>query len=102
MWVGLYWKTIHFSSFEFLKLQSPYLELLTNFQNINPSVKVIFPHIYLTSKDGKFLNHFKLSSNDESLPLYYDDDHLNSFGSKAIVKEILSKKIIDYSFKGLK
>ena len=73
---------------EFLKLQSPYLELLTNFQNINPSVKVIFPHIYLTSKDGKFLNHFKLSSNDESLPLYYDDDHLNSFGSKEIVKEI--------------
>jgi len=44
----------------------------------------------LTGKNLSLLHRKNDEHSHQSIPLYYDDDHLNSFGSEPIIREIMN------------
>ena len=72
----------------FFKIHRKYLKLLQKIPKKNPSISVVFPHAFLTTNNHllKWIGYQK--NNMEALPLYYDDDHLNSLGSNKLVNNI--------------
>jgi hypothetical protein len=72
----------------FKKIQQKYLKFLQEIDEENQSISVIFPHTFLTT-NNHLLKWVGYQDNDENaLPLYYDDDHLNSLGSTKLVGDI--------------
>ena len=72
----------------FKKIQQKYLNFLQEIDEENQSISVIFPHTFLTTNNHllKWVGYQDI--NENALPLYYDDDHLNSFGSTKLVGDI--------------
>jgi peptidoglycan/LPS O-acetylase OafA/YrhL len=72
----------------FKKIQQKYLKFLQEIDEENQSISVIFPHTFLTTNSHllKWIGY--QDNNENALPLYYDDDHLNSLGSTKLVGDI--------------
>jgi peptidoglycan/LPS O-acetylase OafA/YrhL len=72
----------------FKKIQQKYLKFLQEIDEENQSISVIFPHTFLTTNNHllKWIGY--QDNNENALPLYYDDDHLNSLGSTKLVGDI--------------
>ena len=64
------------------------LDLLRRFQDKHAATKVLYPHEYLLDPQSQRLRTTQTNAQGESLPLYYDDDHLNKLGSKELVRAI--------------
>ena len=74
---------------QYLDLQKKVLNILDEVSKLS-NVDVIYPHRYLSNGEGELMSLAHLDTVNETIPLYYDDDHLNAFGSKLIVEEIFS------------
>ena len=74
---------------QYLDLQKKVLNILDEVSKLS-NVNVIYPHRYLSNGKGELLSLAHLDTEKETIPLYYDDDHLNEFGSKLIVEEIFN------------
>jgi hypothetical protein len=74
---------------QYLDLQKKVLNILDEVSKLS-NVDVIYPHRYLSNGEGELMSLAHLDTEKETIPLYYDDDHLNAFGSKLIVEEIFS------------
>jgi peptidoglycan/LPS O-acetylase OafA/YrhL len=72
----------------FKKIQQKYLEFLQEIDEENQSISVIFPHTFLTTNNHLLKWVGYQDNNENALPLYYDDDHLNSLGSTKLVGDI--------------
>ena len=64
------------------------LNLLRRFEDKHPDTKVLYPHEYLLDPQSKLLRTTFTKAKGETLPLYYDDDHLNKLGSRELVRAI--------------
>ena len=72
----------------FKKIQQKYLNFLQEISKKSSSISVVFPHAFLTT-NNQLLKWVGYQDNEEeALPLYYDDDHLNSLGSAKLVNDI--------------
>ena len=72
----------------FKKIQQKYLNFLQEISKKSSSISVVFPHAFLTT-NNQLLKWVGCEENEEeALPLYYDDDHLNSLGSAKLVNDI--------------
>ena len=72
----------------FKKIQQKYLNFLQEISKKSSSISVVFPHAFLTT-NNQLLKWVGCEENEEeALPLYYDDDHLNSLGSAELVNDI--------------
>ena len=69
----------------FKKIQQKYLKFLQEIDEENQSISVIFPHTFLTTNNHLLKWVGYQDNNENALPLYYDDDHLNSLGSTKLV-----------------
>jgi peptidoglycan/LPS O-acetylase OafA/YrhL len=69
----------------FKKIQQKYLKFLQEIDEENQSISVIFPHTFLTINNHLLKWVGYQDNNENALPLYYDDDHLNSLGSTKLV-----------------
>jgi peptidoglycan/LPS O-acetylase OafA/YrhL len=69
----------------FKKIQQKYLKFLQEIDEENQSIRVIFPHTFLTINNHLLKWVGYQDNNENALPLYYDDDHLNSLGSTKLV-----------------
>ena len=74
---------------QYYDLQEKVLNVLNDVSKLS-NVDVIYPHRYLSNGEGELMSLAHLETVKETIPLYYDDDHLNAFGSKLIVEEIFS------------
>ena len=54
----------------------------------NQSISVVFPHTFLATNNHLLKWVGNQDNKEEALPLYYDDDHLNSLGSIKLVSDI--------------
>jgi peptidoglycan/LPS O-acetylase OafA/YrhL len=72
----------------FKKIQQKYLKFLQEIDEENQSISVIFPHTFLTTNNHLLKWVGYQDNNENALPLYYDDDHLNSLGSTKLVGDI--------------
>ena len=65
----------------------PFKDLLLNINKNYSNIDIIYPENFLCDKDNCFAYKTK---NDNSINiLYYDDDHLNAFGSKDLISKVL-------------
>ena len=71
------------SSFE--DLQRDLLNFLSMISNENSKIDVIYPHLFLSKNNSSLVNRAIDENSHQLLPLYYDDDHVNSFGSEPII-----------------
>lgn len=74
----------------FKDLQRDLLTFLSKLSRENSKIHVIYPHLSLTGKNLSLLHRKNDEHSHQSIPLYYDDDHLNSFGSEPIIREIMN------------
>jgi len=80
---------------DFEKIQEPYIKFLNRLQKNHSSIYTVFPHAYLIGNKDTLKVANYTDGKDEPLPLYYDDDHLNSMGSEKLVNaivELMEKK----------
>ena len=66
----------------------PGLNLLRRFEDKHTDTKVLYPHEYLLDSQSQLLRTTRKNGKGETLPLYYDDDHLNKLGSGELVRDI--------------
>jgi peptidoglycan/LPS O-acetylase OafA/YrhL len=85
---SLFGKTIPSSYAFFLQNNLPSLNLLRRFEDKHAETNVLYPHEYLLDSQSKLLRTSHKKAKGETLPLYYDDDHLNKLGSKELVRDI--------------
>ena len=71
------------SSFE--DLQRNLLHFISMISNENSKIDVIYPHLFLSKNNSSLVNRAIDENSHQLLPLYYDDDHVNSFGSEPII-----------------
>ena len=72
----------------FKKIQQKYLKFLEEIPKKSSSISVVFPHSFVTTNNC-LLKWVSYQENEkEALPLYYDDNHLNSLGSTKLVDHI--------------
>jgi len=64
------------------------LNLLRRFEDKHADTNVLYPHEYLLDPQSKLLRTTHKKATGETLPLYYDDDHLNKLGSTKLVQDI--------------
>ena len=77
------------STFAFFRQNNhPGLDLLRRFQDKHADTKVLYPHEYLLGPQSERLRTTHTNAKGETLPLYYDDNHLNKLGSKELVRAI--------------
>ena len=75
---------------DFQTIQGPYIEFLNGLQENHSFIHAVFPHEYLMGNNKDMLKVADyIDGKDEPLPLYYDDDHLNSLGSEKLVNAIV-------------
>ncbi|MDG1173877.1 MAG: SGNH hydrolase domain-containing protein, partial [Opitutales bacterium] len=78
------------STSRYLEIHQQVLSFFRKISEENSSIYIFYPHYFLTNKNSH-LSHFGNDNvTNEIIPYYYDDDHLNSDGSKGIVNKIVS------------
>ena len=72
----------------FIKIQQKHLNFLQKIDEKNQSISVVFPHTFLATNNHLLKWVAYQENEEEALPLYYDDDHLNLLGSTKLVSDI--------------
>ena len=75
------------SSFE--DLQRDLLNFLSMISNENSKIDVIYPHLFLSENNSSLVNRVIDGNSNQFLPFYYDDDHVNGFGSEPIIGKFM-------------
>ena len=75
------------SSFE--DLQRNLLHFLSMISNENSKIDVIYPHLFLSENNSSLVNRVIDGNSNQFLPFYYDDDHVNGFGSEPIIGKFM-------------
>lgn len=75
------------SSFE--DLQRDLLNFLSMISNENSKIDVIYPHLFLSENNSSLVNRVIDGNSNQFLPFYYDDDHVNRFGSEPIIGKFM-------------
>jgi peptidoglycan/LPS O-acetylase OafA/YrhL len=75
------------SSFE--DLQRDLLNFLSMISNENSKIDVIYPHLFLSENNSSLVNRVIDGNSNQFLPFYYDDDHVNGFGSEPIIGKLM-------------
>ena len=72
----------------FKKIQQKYLNFLQEILKKSSSISVVFPHAFLATNNHLLKWVGYQENEEEALPLYYDDDHLNPLGSTKLINDI--------------
>ena len=57
--------------------------------NENSKIDVIYPHLFLSENNSSLVNRVIDGNSNQFLPFYYDDDHVNGFGSEPIIGKFM-------------
>ena len=83
-------KSFDTSVSNFEDLQGDFLRFLSKISNENSKIDVIYPHLFMPKNNSSLSYQSADDNSRQILPLFYDDDHLNSFGSAPIIREIIN------------
>ena len=70
-------------------LQRDLLNFLSMISNENSKIDVIYPHLFLSENNSSLVNRVIDGNSNQFLPFYYDDDHVNRFGSEPIIGKFM-------------
>ena len=85
------YKTFDTSKTKFESLHLGLLDFINEISSENSKIQIVYPHLFLTENNLSLLHLVNDGNFSENLPLYYDDDHLNHYGSDKIIKNLIER-----------